>query len=210
MTVAAPAWSTLTGAHVQELAALAARVIAEDGGMPLAAQPAFLTRRFLPPGAATIAGRTPDGRLIAAGALRSAAGDGVSVTGLVDPATRGAGLGTQLMQWGLAEAEHRGATTVTLETESCTPAVRRLGFVTCTRGSGGVTGTHGRIEQLGVVASVRRRGLGTALGGATLRAMRAAGVTDVLLNVNNPAALCCRRTGFTASGRRASFQRPPR
>ena len=108
-------WSPLTDGEFDQLVALAARCLDADGGLPLAADPAFLRRRWTPP--ATVAVRDSDGRLRAAGAVR----DGPTFTGLVDPAARGAGIGARLLDWGL---DRPGP--VTVETEGLTPAAEAL------------------------------------------------------------------------------------
>lgn len=87
----------------------------------LAADPAFLGRRWQAAGTSALQGRDRAGRLIAAGALRPVSG-GVAFCGLVDPRARGRGLGAHLLGWGLAEA----AGPVTVETESLTAAAAEL------------------------------------------------------------------------------------
>jgi mycothiol synthase len=112
---ASPAWSPLSDGEFDELVALAARCLDADGGLPLAADPEFLRRRWTTP--ATVAVRDAGGRLLAAGAVR----DGPRFTGFVDPVARGAGLGSRLLDWGL---DRPG--TVTVETEGLTPAAEAL------------------------------------------------------------------------------------
>jgi mycothiol synthase len=109
-----PAWPPLSEDDFGDLIALAARCLAADGGLPLAADPGFLRRRWET--AATVAVRD-SGRLIAAGAVR----DGPTFTALVDPAVRGTGLGSRLLDWGL---DRPG--TVTVESEGLTPAAEAL------------------------------------------------------------------------------------
>jgi mycothiol synthase len=104
-----------------DLVALAARCLAADGGLPLAADPAFLGRRWQAAGSRALQGRDRAGRLIAAGALRPISG-GMAFCGLVDPGARGRGLGAHLLGWGLTEA----AGPVTVETESLTAAAAEL------------------------------------------------------------------------------------
>lgn len=67
----------------------------------------------------------------------------------------------------------------------------------------------GWIAQLGVVPQARGMGIGALLITEAVRRMRAAGETDITLNVNinNPhAAALYRRLGFTVTGRRARYQ----
>jgi mycothiol synthase len=102
------AWGLLTDAAAGELVALAQRCLAADGGLPLASDERFLRRRYFGAGATAVAGRTPDGRLVAAGSVRPTSADGgVSITGLVDPEVRGRGLGSHLLDHHLAEAALR-------------------------------------------------------------------------------------------------------
>lgn len=67
----------------------------------------------------------------------------------------------------------------------------------------------GWIAQVGVVPRARGKGIGALLIAEAVRRMRAAGETDITLNVNinNPrAAALYRRLGFTVTGRRARYQ----
>lgn len=67
----------------------------------------------------------------------------------------------------------------------------------------------GWIAQLGVAPRARGKGIGALLITEAVRRMRAAGETDITLNVNvnNPrAAALYRRLGFTVTGRRARYQ----
>jgi mycothiol synthase len=98
-----------------DLIALATRCFAADGGLPLATDPGFLRGRWTTPDTAAV--RDSDGRLVAAGAVR----DGPVFTGLVDPAVRGTGLGSRLLDWGL---DHPGP--VTVETEGLTAGAEAL------------------------------------------------------------------------------------
>jgi mycothiol synthase len=122
-TTDAVTWTSLSEGDLDDLAALATRCLAADGGLPQADAPAFLRRRWAAAGVLTTAVRGDDGRLLAAGALRpSPSGAGSIFTGLVDPAARGRGIGSRLLDWGLAEC----ARPVTVETESLTAAAREL------------------------------------------------------------------------------------
>ena len=116
-----PAWTTLTEGDLGELVALAAAVLAADGGLPLAADAGFLRRRWFADGSAGIAGRDDAGRLVAAASVRP----GVTATTLVHPEARGGGLTERVLDWALAEAARRDGT-VTVETESLTPAQGEL------------------------------------------------------------------------------------
>jgi mycothiol synthase len=111
----AASWPPLAGDDFDDVVALAARCLAVDGGLPLAADPSFLGRRWVTP--ATVAVRDDDGRLIAAAAVR----DGSVFVGLVDPAARGRGIGAALLDWGLDRNS-----SVTVETEGLTPAAEKL------------------------------------------------------------------------------------
>ncbi|HEV8568737.1 MAG TPA: GNAT family N-acetyltransferase [Actinoplanes sp.] len=111
----AASWRPLAEDDFDDVVALAARCLAVDGGLPLAADPSFLRRRWVTP--TTVAVRDDGGRLIAAGAVR----DGSVFVGLVDPAARGRGIGAALLDWGL----DRGPS-MTVETEGLTPAAEKL------------------------------------------------------------------------------------
>lgn len=134
-------WGTLDEDRLEDVVALAHRCLATDGGMPLVTHEAFLRRRYAGPGVVTTAARTAQGSLIAVAAVRpdparsgdqdGDGGTGVgggreTVTGMVDPGVRGAGLGARILDWALAEAAGRGADVVSVETESLTPAVAEL------------------------------------------------------------------------------------
>jgi mycothiol synthase len=119
-------WAALPFDDDTDLISLAIRCLAADGGLPLAADPAFLRRRWRAPGIDTVQARHHDGRLIAAGAARpTAATGGVTFCGLVDPDFRARGIGSRLLNWGLARAGHQQQP-ITIETESLTPAAEAL------------------------------------------------------------------------------------
>jgi ribosomal protein S18 acetylase RimI-like enzyme len=153
--VTPPTRSTLDGAggatassapgslKLDEVVALARRCLDADGGMPLAADPGFLRRRYLgdttstsiaTTSTTTTAVRSADGTLVAASAVRPGAGHGAQqgtiLTAMVDPGLRGRGIGASLLDAALAEAQRRAAQgrggPVSVETESLTPAVARL------------------------------------------------------------------------------------
>ena len=96
-------WTTWGGGPVpagpvpDHLVALAQRCRRADGGMPLADDPAFLRRRWAAPGGVRFGLRAPDGSLLAAGTTCPVPDGGVIVTGLVDPAARGRGLGAEVL-----------------------------------------------------------------------------------------------------------------
>ena len=113
----------LGGLVPADLVGLAGRCLRADGGMPQAADPAFLRRRWSVPGAVCHGLRTADGSLVAAVAVAPTAARTI-VTGLVDPAARGRGLGARILDHGLAVAGAGRA--VTVETESATEAAVRL------------------------------------------------------------------------------------
>ena len=154
-------WAELPFDSEDDLIALAGRCLEADGGLPLAADPAFLRRRWSGPGVVTLQGRTGEGLLVAAGAVRSApapagapsaasgtaaagvtdaagaaatggaaagatvSAGGATFVGLVDPEARGLGVGSYLLDWGLAgAARHPGP--VTVETESLTAGAEAL------------------------------------------------------------------------------------
>ncbi|GAB3810544.1 hypothetical protein GCM10027605_49040 [Micromonospora zhanjiangensis] len=113
----------MTRSDLSRVAALAARCLAHDGGLPLAAGESFLGRRFAAPGGAAWGLAADPGELLAAGAVRvEQAADGAHravLTGLVDPDHRGRGIGAALLDHGLARAAAL-ADTVTVETEALT------------------------------------------------------------------------------------------
>src|SRR4051812_44802233 len=99
-------WRQLGAGEIGGVAALAARCVAVDGGLPLVADEAFLSGRFAGPDVRTLVAAEASGTLVAAAAIRPHKNtDGVPVaraTGLVDPSWRGRGLGTRLLDWQLA------------------------------------------------------------------------------------------------------------
>jgi len=126
-TTHAVTWAPMPFEDDADLVALAGRCLAADGGLPLAADPAFLRRRWHAAGTRVLQGRDRAGRLVAAGALRPGSG-GVAFSGLVDPDARGRGIGSHLLGWGLAEGRGpaEAAGPVTVETESLTDAAAEL------------------------------------------------------------------------------------
>src|SRR5690349_7493879 len=91
-------WAQLPFEDEAELVSLAGRCLAADGGLPLAADPAFLRGRWRAADISTVQGRDHAGRLVAAGAARpTTATGGVTFCGLVDPGARDRGIGTHLL-----------------------------------------------------------------------------------------------------------------
>jgi ribosomal protein S18 acetylase RimI-like enzyme len=274
-------WAPLSAADLPAIAELARRCLDHDGGLPATTSPSFLERRYA---AGPGVGAYDGGRLVACAAARPA-GPATAVTGLVDPAHRGRGLGSGLLDR-LAEGPVR------LEIESLTPEADALfrargfrrtfaedvfrrdltlplpdvplpaelaveewspateeafhaaysasfadrpGFPGWSRqewvdwlvdddflpgcslvartadgaAAGFVACAEGFLIQVGAVPGWRRRGLARALAVAALGRMRAAGATEVFLDVNenNPAsAALFRGLGFEAVARRARYE----
>ncbi|MGA5757143.1 GNAT family N-acetyltransferase [Nonomuraea bangladeshensis] len=274
-------WAPLSAADLPAIAELARRCLDHDGGLPATTSPSFLERRYA---AGPGVGAYDGGGLIACAAARPA-GPATAVTGLVDPAHRGRGLGSGLLDR-LAEGPVR------LEIESLTPEADALfrargfrrtfaedvfrrdltlplpdvplptelaveewspateeafhaaysasfadrpGFPGWSRqewvdwlvddeflpgcslvartadgaAAGFVACAEGFLIQVGAVPGWRRRGLARALAVAALGRMRAAGATEVFLDVNenNPAsAALFRGLGFEAVARRARYE----
>jgi mycothiol synthase len=103
-------WRPLTDDDLPSIRELMLRVLAADGGMPLAADPAFLRPRF----ATGLVGIGGDGAIVAAAGYTVDRGG----TGAVDPDWRGRGLGTLLLDW-LFE---QGGDALVVSTESLTEA----------------------------------------------------------------------------------------
>jgi len=119
-------WVPLGDADFDDLVALAAACLGADGGLPIAAEPGFLRRRWAADGTASRAGRDAEGVLVAAAAVRpTTAAGGATVTVLVDPEIRPRGYAAELLDWGLEEAARRDGP-VTVETESLTSAQAEL------------------------------------------------------------------------------------
>lgn len=120
-------WTPLSVADLPDLADLAARCLAVDGGLPLIADQPFLARRFAGEHTLTTGARGARGGLVAAAAVRHQRHDvpAATVIALVDPDLRGRGVGAHLLDWGLAAAATVGGT-VTVETESLTPGAEKL------------------------------------------------------------------------------------
>jgi mycothiol synthase len=102
-----------------ELVALARRCWQQDGGLPLAVEPWFVRGRWFRPGTKTftVRGASSDdataGTLLAAIAMRPGP-RGPVITGLVDPAIRGSGTGSRLLDATLALAAASMTTDVLL------------------------------------------------------------------------------------------------
>ncbi|MEH1129495.1 GNAT family N-acetyltransferase [Micromonospora sp. CPCC 206061] len=112
-------WGPLGAASASDVADLAERCRAVDGGLTEVA-----ISRYRDSDAITSAGRTAAGELVAVAVVRRV-GERAMITGMVDPAHRGVGVGSRLLDWALAAA---GTFTsdVVLETEAVTPEAERL------------------------------------------------------------------------------------
>jgi mycothiol synthase len=119
-------WAEVAGDVPEELVRLARRCLVADGGLPLAAEPGFLRRRWAAAGAVRFGLRGSSGELMAAGVVCPAAGPGPIITGLVDPAARGRGVGGRLLDHGLTVAGSLGGGAATVETESLTDRATAL------------------------------------------------------------------------------------
>jgi mycothiol synthase len=108
-------WRTLTEEDLGGVAELAQRCQAADGGLPWTVSASFLGQRYAGDGGVAV-GATVGGRLVAAGALRPTDG-GPAVVGHVDPAHRGSGLGADLLDRLLSQANGRPGE-VSVETEA--------------------------------------------------------------------------------------------
>jgi mycothiol synthase len=117
-------WAPLTESELTEVSGLARRCLDHDGGLPLAADVPFLSRRY---GASLARARTvraDDGALVAVvGVRRGSPRGSVIVTGLVDPRWRGRGIGSAQLDAALATVGGGG---VTVETESLTEGAEEL------------------------------------------------------------------------------------
>jgi ribosomal protein S18 acetylase RimI-like enzyme len=121
-------WVEVAGDVPEELVRLARRCLVADAGLPLAGEPGFLRRRWGAVGGVRFGLLGVTGVLVAAGVVCPGA-DGPIVTGLVDPAVRGHGVGGRLLDHGLAVAEKFALGSdgvVTVETESLTSGVAAL------------------------------------------------------------------------------------
>ncbi len=118
------AWRPLTGADLADVSALAARCLAVHGGLPLAADPGFVARRFGPPDATAWTVREGDvetrahsddgggrdgGRLVAVAAVRREHGTR-RIALLVDPSPgEGGTLAARVLDAALDRARDRAA-----------------------------------------------------------------------------------------------------
>lgn len=115
-----PTWRPLADDDIPAIAALAGRCLAVDGGLPLVADESFLRRRFAGEGVTGLVAEGADGVIVAAIAVRPQdSGKSVAV-GLVDPAVRGQGAGSRLLDFAL------DAGVATVETEALTDPAARL------------------------------------------------------------------------------------
>ncbi|GGN77897.1 hypothetical protein GCM10010112_51340 [Actinoplanes lobatus] len=134
-----------------EIAGLVRRCWAADGGLPLVVEPWFLRGRWFAAGTVRFAVRADDGALIGAAAVRPAA-DGPVITGLVDPAFRGRGIGGHLLDTALAAARAETLAAARAETLGPRPHTGADGALTPTEpgaapaalgGGGGLSGSEG-------------------------------------------------------------------
>jgi GNAT superfamily N-acetyltransferase len=114
------AWGEYDESDRDALGGLARACLAADGGLPTFAEDDLLGARML--GGRSLAGRDGSGRLVAAASLLEA-GAGVTTTGMVLPARRGAGLGRHLLGWAVQHAVGRP---MTVATESLSPGAEAL------------------------------------------------------------------------------------
>jgi len=130
VTSTEPTWRAISEPDLPSLVALTKRVLAEDGGLPVAGDEPFLRRRYLD-GVIASTAAFMDADLVAAAAVRPV-GDGTIAAsvgriaagvGMVDPVWRERGLGGHLLDWALTQA---GDVPVRMETESLTPAADAL------------------------------------------------------------------------------------
>jgi GNAT superfamily N-acetyltransferase len=103
-------WGTLEDDTFDELRALARACLEADGGLPLFTGQQMLRRRMLI--GESIIARDAAGGLVAAASI-SLDDFGATTTGMVHPARRGEGLGTQLLQWARDRAGHAPLTVAT-------------------------------------------------------------------------------------------------
>ncbi|HEY0531978.1 MAG TPA: GNAT family N-acetyltransferase [Actinoplanes sp.] len=118
-------WAEVAADVPEDLVRLARRCLVADGGLPLAGDPGFLRRRWGAVGGVRFGLRGSSGELVAAGAVCPGA-DGPIVTGLVDPAARGCGVGGRLLDHALAVAGSLSQGVITVETESLTARASAL------------------------------------------------------------------------------------
>ncbi len=111
----------LTALDLEGLRDLVVACLDHDGGLPAAADAAFVRRVFL--GGPGVGARDAGGRLLAAVALGQPSDGVVPVSGAVHPAHRARGLGVRLLRWSIREA--RGVS-VQLRSESVTAELERL------------------------------------------------------------------------------------
>jgi mycothiol synthase len=114
------AWGEYDESDLPALAGLAASCLAEDGGLPLFAEPGLLAARML--GGSSLAGWDPSGQLVAAASLLDS-GAGATTTGMVLPERRAEGLGRRLLGWAVERADGRP---LTVATESASPGAEAL------------------------------------------------------------------------------------
>ena len=91
------AWQPLSEADLPDLAHLARRCLAADGGLPHLAGEPMLRRLFL--SGESVGGRDETGDLVAAASVFLDGGGHRTATGLVHPSARRQGLGDELVRW---------------------------------------------------------------------------------------------------------------
>jgi ribosomal protein S18 acetylase RimI-like enzyme len=116
-------WVSLSGKNIDDIADLTQRCMRHDGGLQVTASRAFLERRYAGSEVKAV-GAFKDGRLLACGAVRPLTGSS-AVVGLVDPAHRGRGLGSELFDRLLDVANGRSER-LQVETESLTQEAHEL------------------------------------------------------------------------------------
>jgi len=102
-------WQPLQLEHRSAIARLAAACFAVDGGLPFAADEAFVQPRFLPAASGTsLGGFSPVGILLAAAAVRpdpETRQRRALIAGMVHPDHRGQRVGAILMHWSITQGE---------------------------------------------------------------------------------------------------------
>ncbi|WP_073918161.1 GNAT family N-acetyltransferase [Streptomyces sp. CB02009] len=116
-------WVSLSGENIADIADLAQRCMRRDSGLRATASRAFLERRYAGSTVKAV-GAFKGGHLLACGAVRPLTGSSV-VVGLVDPAHRGRGLGSELFDRLLDVAKERSER-LQVETESLTQEAHEI------------------------------------------------------------------------------------
>ncbi|WP_206060978.1 GNAT family N-acetyltransferase [Nonomuraea basaltis] len=116
-------WAALADGNIAEIADLARRCMVRDGGLRATTSPGFLARRYAGAGV-TAVGAFGDGELLACGAVRPMKAAS-AIAALVDPAHRGRGLGSSLLDR-LLDVAKRQSERLQVETESLTQEAHEL------------------------------------------------------------------------------------